>query len=105
MPPDNLRLPYSHIVEHFELCNFDPELIGFELKVLERSGIGVEACVPESVHELPPDDSMKRAQAEGESFLFRIVKDLLLKHKVYPRALTSLCQTVAYSVLHHPLHQ
>ncbi|KAG4955675.1 hypothetical protein JHK82_041391 [Glycine max] len=90
MPPDNLRLPYSHIVEHFELCNFDPELIGFELKVLERSGIGVEACVPESVHELPPDDSMKRAQAEVESVLFRIVKDLLSKHKVHPKSIDIL---------------
>ncbi|KAL2324761.1 hypothetical protein Fmac_023823 [Flemingia macrophylla] len=23
LPPDNLRVPYSHMVEHFELCNFD----------------------------------------------------------------------------------
>ncbi|CAJ1963661.1 unnamed protein product [Sphenostylis stenocarpa] len=84
-PPDHLRNPYSHMIEHFEMCNFDPENIDFEMKVLERSGIGVEACMPESVHELPPDDSMKPAQAEVELVLFRIVEDLLSKHKVHPK--------------------
>ncbi|XP_047178650.1 3-ketoacyl-CoA synthase 7 [Vigna umbellata] len=85
MPPDHLRIPYSHMVEHFELCNFDKETLDFEIKVLERSGIGVEACMPESVHEIPPNDSMKSAQAEVELVLFKVVKDLLSKHKVNPK--------------------
>ncbi|KAK7331619.1 hypothetical protein VNO80_28356 [Phaseolus coccineus] len=90
MPPDHLRVPYSHMLEHFEICNFDQEKIDFEMKVLERSGIGVEACMPESVHELPPNDSMKLAQEEVELVLFRIVKDLLSKHKVNPKRIDIL---------------
>ncbi|QCD76942.1 chalcone synthase [Vigna unguiculata] len=87
LPPDHLRNPFSHMVEHFELCNFDKERVDFEIKVLERSGIGVDACMPESVHQLPPDDSMKPAQAEVELVLFKVVKDLLSKHKVNPKSI------------------
>ncbi|XP_027339457.1 3-ketoacyl-CoA synthase 7 [Abrus precatorius] len=90
LPPDNLRIPYSNIIEHFEMCNFNREVVEFELKVLERSGIGVEACMPESVHELPPDDSLKHAKEEVELVLFTIVKDLLSKHKVHPKSIDIL---------------
>ena len=90
LPPDHLRVPYSNFIEHFELCNFDQEIIDFELKVLERSGIGVEACMPESVHELPPDGSLRHAQAEIELVLFTIVKDLLTKHNVHPKSIDIL---------------
>ncbi|XP_061337215.1 3-ketoacyl-CoA synthase 7 [Gastrolobium bilobum] len=90
LPPDNLRVPYSHFIEHFVLCNFDQETIDFELKVLERSGIGVEACMPESVHEVPPDGSLKHAQAEIELVLFTIVKELLSKHNVHPKSIDIL---------------
>ena len=84
-PPDNLRVPYSNFIEHFVICNFDTETIDFELKVLERSGIGNEACMPDPVHELPPNASLKPAREEIELVLFTIVKDLLSKHKVHPR--------------------
>lgn len=90
LPPDNLRVPHSHFIEHFELCNFHRELIDFQQKVLERSGIGAEACMPESVHELPPNTSMNNAQAEIELVLFTIVKDLLSKHNVHPKSIDIL---------------
>ncbi|XP_057432992.1 3-ketoacyl-CoA synthase 7 [Lotus japonicus] len=90
LPPDYLRLPHSHFMEHFELCTPDPESVEFEKRVLERSGIGVEACIPESVHELPPIGTMKHAHAEVELVLFTIVKDLLSKYNVHPKSIDIL---------------
>ncbi|KAK7302425.1 hypothetical protein RJT34_13315 [Clitoria ternatea] len=91
LPSDNLRVPHSHFMEHFALStNFDKETNDFELKVLERSGLGVEACMPESVHEIPPDDSLKPAKEEVELVLFTIIKDLLFKHKVHPKSIDIL---------------
>ncbi|KAK7246858.1 hypothetical protein RIF29_41728 [Crotalaria pallida] len=85
LPPDNLRVPYSHFIEHFEISNVDQGVIDFQSKVLERSGVGGEACMPETVHEIPPNASMKNTQAEIELVLFTIVKDLLSKHNVHPK--------------------
>lgn len=90
LPPDNLRVPHSHFIEHFKWCNFKKENIEFHTKVLEKSGIGVEACMPESVHELPPGNSIKHAQAETEMVLFTIVEDLLSKHNVHPKSIDIL---------------
>ncbi|XP_045817505.1 3-ketoacyl-CoA synthase 7-like [Trifolium pratense] len=90
LPPDNLRIPHSHFIEHFQLCNYDKEIIEFHTKVLEKSGIGAEACGPESIHQLPPGTSMKHAQAETEMVLFTIVNDLLTKHNVHPKSIDIL---------------
>ncbi|XP_054777389.1 3-ketoacyl-CoA synthase 7-like [Prosopis cineraria] len=85
LPPNNLRIPPSNFIEHSEICDFSREAIDFESKVFERSGIGPEACMPDSVHEIPPTDSLKHAQEEIELVLFTIVQDLLTKHKVHPK--------------------
>lgn len=90
LPPNNLRVPHSHFIEHFKLTNFDQETIDFHTKVLEKSGIGVDACMPESVHELPPNTSTKFAQEEIEMVLFSIVSDLLSKHNVHPKSIDIL---------------
>ena len=90
LPPDNLRLPHSHFIEHLDLYNLDKEIIDFHIKVLEKSGIGVEACMPESVHQLPPHTSLKNTQAETELVLFTIVDDLLSKHNIHPKSIDIL---------------
>ncbi|KAI4296243.1 hypothetical protein L6164_036216 [Bauhinia variegata] len=84
---DSLRVPHSHYMEHFEISNFGEERINFMSKVLERSGIGDEACIPEPVLELPPDTSMQKGEAEIELVLFIIVKDLLSKHNLNPKSI------------------
>ncbi|OIV91538.1 hypothetical protein TanjilG_08950 [Lupinus angustifolius] len=55
------------------------------MNVMERSGVGVESCMPESVHQLPPNTSLKNGKEEVELVLFTIVKDLLSKHNVHPK--------------------
>ncbi|KAK6916010.1 FAE1/Type III polyketide synthase-like protein [Dillenia turbinata] len=86
LPPDYLRAPVSNFIEHFEICNvFNRECIDFQVKVCERSGIGDEACLPLTLHQLPPDSSLKPTTEETKMVLFTVVKDLLFKHKINPK--------------------
>ncbi|KAK4254372.1 hypothetical protein QN277_009767 [Acacia crassicarpa] len=85
LPPSNLRVPPSNFTEHFEICGISREMIDFQSKVLERSGIGPEACVPDPIHEIPPNVSFQSAQEEIELVLFTTVQDLLNKHKVHTK--------------------
>ncbi|XP_071724196.1 3-ketoacyl-CoA synthase 7 [Rutidosis leptorrhynchoides] len=90
-PPDHLRVTYSNFIEHFE--NYEDavrETIDFQAKVLQRSGIGDEACVPPPTHELPPSSSIKKSQEEVEEVLFTIVRDLFKKHKINPKSIDIL---------------
>ncbi|PON41070.1 Very-long-chain 3-ketoacyl-CoA synthase [Trema orientale] len=82
-PPDSLRAPLSNFIEHSERCGcFTPESVAFQEKVLLRSGIGNESCVPVSLHEVLPTPSIHSAKAEIEQVLFTIVKQLLSKQKI-----------------------
>lgn len=88
LPPDNLRVPASHFIEHTEICQVHAkEAVDFHTKVAERSGVGNEACVPLSAHQMPPDCSLIRSQEEIETVLFTVVEDLLSKHKVKPKSI------------------
>lgn len=90
-PPDSLRVPESHFIEHSEAADvFDQESLDFQEKVLWRSGIGSEACMPISVHEMPPGDSFDVANAEIEQVLFTIVEDLLSKRNINPKTIDIL---------------
>lgn len=90
-PADSLRVPFSHFVEHFTTSNvFDKESLDFQEKVLEKSGIGDESCIPLNLHEMQPDVSLKRSREETEEVLCTIVKDLLSKHKINPKSIDIL---------------
>ncbi|KAG2705305.1 hypothetical protein I3760_05G045800 [Carya illinoinensis] len=91
LPPDSLRAPHAHFIEQLERSHFfDTDGIDFQVKVLERSGIGVEASAPPALHELPPDPSYNKARHETEEVLFTIVKDLLSNNQVNPRSIDIL---------------
>ncbi|OVA02632.1 FAE1/Type III polyketide synthase-like protein [Macleaya cordata] len=83
-PPSNLRAPCSSIVEHYELYDyiFDRESIEFQTKVLLRSGIGSEACLPSVIQNLPPDVTLLYSLEETESILFTVVEDLFVKANI-----------------------
>ncbi|PKI74838.1 hypothetical protein CRG98_004610 [Punica granatum] len=55
--------------------------------VLERSGIGSEACVPDSLHQLPLDATLKTTREETMLVLFTVVQDLLSKHQIDPKSI------------------
>lgn len=91
LPPDHLRTAPDKFIEHLELCNlFDKESLDFQEKVLERSGIGPDACMPLSLHEIPPNTSFDGTKEEIETVLFSVVDDVLSKHKVDPQSIDFL---------------
>ncbi|KAF5733317.1 putative acyltransferase [Tripterygium wilfordii] len=91
LPPDHLRAPLSTFMEHFHDSNqFGEETLNFIEKVLERSGVGGESCLPISVHEIPPASSLNRSQEETEEILFTVVDHLLSKHKINPKSIDIL---------------
>ncbi|CAL8998071.1 unnamed protein product [Prunus brigantina] len=90
-PPESLRIAKESYIEHIEMSKlYDKETYSFQVKVLERSGIGDESCVPIALHELPPHSSLHAARKETEMVLFSVVKDLLSKHKINPKSIDIL---------------
>ncbi|XAR55223.1 Very-long-chain 3-oxoacyl-CoA synthase [Bertholletia excelsa] len=91
LPPDHLRVPTAHFIEHFTVgAQFGPETLDFQVKIGKRSGIGCEAAVPPAVHELPPNGALKPTQEETEMVIFTVVKDLLSKHNLNPKSIDIL---------------
>jgi 3-ketoacyl-CoA synthase len=91
LPPDYLRAPHSHFHEHFDASGaFDTDSLDFQMKVMERSGIGVEAGEPLSLHQIPADSSIIGTQEETTTVLFTVVEDLLSKHNINPKSIDIL---------------
>ncbi|VVA94893.1 unnamed protein product [Arabis nemorensis] len=90
-PPDFLRAPVSNFIEHLTISGvFDQESLDLQQKILERSGIGDDASVPVTVHEIPPNSSLSAAREETHEILFTIVEDLFSKHKIDPKSIDIL---------------
>ncbi|KFK41553.1 hypothetical protein AALP_AA2G144200 [Arabis alpina] len=89
--PDFLRAPVSNFIEHLTISEvFDQESLDLQHKILERSGIGDDASVPVTVHEIPPNSSLLAAREETHDILFTIVEDLFSKHKIDPKSIDIL---------------
>lgn len=87
-PPDHLRVSISNLTETFAVCGeFTRESMDFKAKVLEKSGIGDEACLPIALKQTQPDYSIIASRKEIEVVLFPIVKELLEKYNVNPRSI------------------
>lgn len=90
LPPDHLRTA-AKLIERLELCNvFEKQSIDFQAKVLARSGIGPDACMPIQLHRIPPNTSFDSTREETETVLFTVVEDILSKHKVDPQSIDIL---------------
>ncbi|KAB2628427.1 3-ketoacyl-CoA synthase 7-like [Pyrus ussuriensis x Pyrus communis] len=91
LPPESLRVPASKFIEHIEISGIhDKESVNFQAKVLERSGIGSESCMPVTVHEIPSYSSLEATRKETELVLFTVVEDLLSKHNINPKSIDIL---------------
>lgn len=86
LPPPDLRASVANYIEHFEICgNHEREAIDFQTKMIERSGISSEACLPPPLHQIPPDNALSCTREETETVIFTVVKDILSKHSVNPK--------------------
>ncbi|KAM1382679.1 hypothetical protein ACFX2F_035117 [Malus domestica] len=76
-PPVTCRVPFSTFMEHSCLNLSDnPKSVEFQMRILERSGLGDETCLPPAIHYIPPNPTMEAARGEAE-----LVKKTGLKPK------------------------
>ncbi|KAF8392299.1 hypothetical protein HHK36_022641 [Tetracentron sinense] len=59
--------------------SFTEENLGFQKKILERSGLGQSTYLPEAVMRIPPNPCMAEARKEAEVVMFGAIDELLAK--------------------------
>ncbi|KAM0912461.1 hypothetical protein ACQ4PT_012782 [Festuca glaucescens] len=75
------RTPFATCLEHAHLMPYlvDEESVAFAMRLLERSGLGEETCVPDAYHYMPPDRSLRASREEAELVIFAAVDDVFAK--------------------------
>ncbi|KAE9447241.1 hypothetical protein C3L33_20822, partial [Rhododendron williamsianum] len=85
-PPDHLQASFHRFMEHSKLTgDFDESSLEFQRKILERSGLGEETCVPAAMHCVPPQPSMAAAREEAETVMFGALDNLFGSTNVKPK--------------------
>lgn len=59
--------------------SFTEENLGFQKKILERSGLGQKTYFPEALMRVPAEPSMAEARKEAEMVMFGAIDELLAK--------------------------
>nr|GMC59941.1 3-ketoacyl-CoA synthase 6 [Ipomoea batatas]GMC67806.1 3-ketoacyl-CoA synthase 6 [Ipomoea batatas]GME06924.1 3-ketoacyl-CoA synthase 6 [Ipomoea batatas] len=78
-PPVTCRVPFSTFMEHSRLIlKENPKSVDFQMRILERSGLGEETCLPPAIHYIPPKPTMEAARGEAEEVIFSAI-DALMK--------------------------
>ncbi|KAK4758817.1 hypothetical protein SAY87_020118 [Trapa incisa] len=90
-PSAMLRVPFSTFMEHSRLILKDnPKSVEFQMRILERSGLGEETCLPRAIRYLPPKPSMAEARAEAELVIFSSMDSLFEKTGLEPKDINIL---------------
>ncbi|XP_044983900.1 3-ketoacyl-CoA synthase 6-like [Hordeum vulgare subsp. vulgare] len=91
--PSNCRVPFATFLEHArQLPEFNERSIRFMTRLLERSGLGNETCLPPTHHYMGTHKycTVDAARAEFELVAFSAVDDLLVKTGIAPDAIDIL---------------
>ncbi|KAJ1257411.1 hypothetical protein BS78_K058000 [Paspalum vaginatum] len=85
-PRPCFRAPFATCLEHVRLLPYlvQEEDISWGLRLLQRSGIGEETCVPYAYHYVPPDRSLQASREEAELVIFSAVDDMFARTTVRP---------------------
>ncbi|XP_058105440.1 3-ketoacyl-CoA synthase 11-like [Magnolia sinica] len=85
-PSDDRKCTREIFVERSRLTGtFTEENLGFQKKILERSGLGQSTYLPEAVMTVPPNPCMAEARKEAEMVMFGAVDQLLEKTGINPK--------------------
>ena len=79
------RVPMASFIEHTKhTTTIDERSVRFMSRLLERSGLGEETCLPEAHHYVPTHKycTLENARAEFELVVFSAIDDLLAKTNV-----------------------
>ncbi|XP_075473699.1 3-ketoacyl-CoA synthase 5-like [Primulina tabacum] len=85
-PPVDCRVPFSTFMEHSRLIlKENPKSVDFQMRILERSGLGEETCLPPAIHHIPPTPTMEAARGEAEMVIFSAIDDLMRNTGIKPK--------------------
>ncbi|GAA0172038.1 hypothetical protein LIER_25944 [Lithospermum erythrorhizon] len=85
-PPSSYRVPFSRFTEHAHLLlPSHPKSVHFQVKMLERSGLGEETCMPAVAQYVPPVITYSLVMEETELVLFSAMDSLLKKTGLKPK--------------------
>ncbi|CAO2828385.1 unnamed protein product [Amaranthus hypochondriacus] len=84
-PPSMLRAPFSSFLEHSRILVHDKKSLDFQMKILGRSGLGEETCLPHAIHYIPPNINMISAQNEAKEIMFRCLDKLFTNTSIKPK--------------------
>ncbi|KAM0964665.1 hypothetical protein ACFX13_021069 [Malus domestica] len=85
-PPVMCRVPFSTFMEHSRLIlSNNPKSVEFQMRILERSGLGEETCLPPAIHYIPPNPTMEAARGEAELVIFSAMDSLFEKTGLKPK--------------------
>ncbi|XP_047971997.1 3-ketoacyl-CoA synthase 5-like [Salvia hispanica] len=86
-PPRSYRASFAGFIEHARMGRLfsEPKSVHFQMKILERSGLGEETCLPPALHYIPPTPTMALAREEAELVIFSAMDSLFTKTGVKPR--------------------
>ncbi|CAL9767886.1 unnamed protein product [Musa acuminata subsp. burmannicoides] len=84
-PPSTCRVPFSTFMEHTRLINSDEKSVQFQMRILERSGLGEETSLPPANHYIPPHPTMEASRAEAQLVIFSAIDDLIRKTGLKPK--------------------
>ncbi|WOH15486.1 hypothetical protein DCAR_0935027 [Daucus carota subsp. sativus] len=84
--PAELRVTFDAFIEHSKIIlKSEPKSLEFQLKVLERAGLGEDTCLPSALHLLPPDPTLEACREEAEMVIFSAMDSLFLKSGLSPK--------------------
>ncbi|KAK4785658.1 hypothetical protein SAY86_002347 [Trapa natans] len=84
-PPFTCRIPFASFMEHSKLVlKENPKSYEFQTRMLERSGLGEETCLPPAIHYIPPEPNMAASRDESEECIFSAMDSLFEKTGLKP---------------------
>ncbi|KAK6921752.1 3-Oxoacyl-[acyl-carrier-protein (ACP)] synthase III, C-terminal [Dillenia turbinata] len=85
-PPVTCRVPFATFMEHSRLIlASEPKSVEFQMRILERSGLGEETCLPPAIHYIPPTPTMEASRGEAELVIFSAMDSLFKKTGLKPK--------------------
>ncbi|KAL6867583.1 hypothetical protein ACP4OV_015607 [Aristida adscensionis] len=84
-PPPSCRVPFATFMEHTRLITDDDKSVRFQTRILERSGLGEDTCLPPANHYIPPNPSMEASRAEAQLVIFSAIDDLVRRTGLKPK--------------------
>ncbi|XP_059644890.1 3-ketoacyl-CoA synthase 6-like [Cornus florida] len=84
-PPVSLQFPHSTFMEHTRLNFNNSKSVDFQIRILERSGLGEETAFPPAIHLIPPNATVEASRSEANLVIFSIIDSLMEKTGVKPK--------------------